>query len=151
MTLPAPLQVFIGATVGGAIRLGIDHLVPAGSHGIPWDVVAINIVGSFVLGVVASRDEAVGGHRHFPLIGPGLLGGFTTFSAVATLAWSDQTDPGLAVVVLTGNLICAVAAAAWGWSIGSHGSSEGELVENLANEPNESDAPNRPSNGEARP
>lgn len=136
MTLYPSLQVFIGGTVGGAIRLGIDHLVPAGAHGIPWDMVAINVVGSFVLGLVVARSEARGLHRYFPLIGPGILGGFTTFSAIATLRYA-QTEPGLAAAVLAGNLVVAVAAAAWGWSIGVRCSDAGEWVEDLVDNPNE--------------
>jgi CrcB protein len=134
MTLPAPVQVFVGATVGGGVRLAIDHVFPAGAQGIPWDVVAINVVGSLALGYLAARSEARGGHRHFPLVGPGLLGGFTTFSAMASLHWTATTDLPLAALVLGGNLIVAFAAAAWGWSLGAHGARTSELVENLANE-----------------
>ncbi|WP_061962812.1 FluC/FEX family fluoride channel [Demequina aurantiaca] len=135
MTLPAPVQVFIGGTVGGALRIGLDHLFPSGAQGLAWDVVTINVIGSFVLGVVAARSEAMGGHRHFPLIGPGLLGGFTTFSAIAAMHWTAGTGPGLAAAVLALNVVLACGAAAWGWALGARGSRVTELVENLANEP----------------
>lgn len=135
MTLPAALQVFIGGTIGGAVRIGIDYLVPAGDRGIPWDVVAINVVGSFVLGIVAARDEASGGHRHFPLVGPGMLGGFTTFSALAGLLWTASAGTVISGVVLATNLLLALGAAAWGWSIGAQGARSTELMENLENEP----------------
>ncbi|WP_062213095.1 fluoride efflux transporter FluC [Demequina oxidasica] len=135
MTLPAPVQVFIGGTLGGALRIGLDLLFPAGAQGVAWDVVTINVVGSFVLGAVAARSEAMGGHRHFPLIGPGLLGGFTTFSAIASLHWTAGTSLGLAAGVLALNMVLAFGAAAWGWSLGARGSRATEFVENLANEP----------------
>lgn len=148
MRLPHPLQVFVGGTIGGALRIGLDAAFPAGAHGIPWDVIVINVVGSFVLGVVAAHSEARGGHPFFPLIGPGLLGGFTTFSAIATLHWTAQTGTGLAAGVLAANLILAFGAAAWGWAIGAHGARTTQLVENLANDPEDERSP---TTGHANP
>ncbi|WP_430868511.1 fluoride efflux transporter FluC [Demequina aurantiaca] len=145
MRLPPALQVFIGGTVGGALRIGLDYAFPAGYQGIPWDIVVINVVGSFILGVVAARSEARGKHAYFPLIGPGLLGGFTTFSAVAALHWTSATGTALAAGVLAVNLVLAFAAAAWGWVIGAQGARTTELLDNLANEPD--DATEEPSVG----
>lgn len=132
MRLPPTLQVFIGGMIGGALRLLIDGALPAGSQGIPWDILAINVVGSFVLAVIAARSEARGGSTYFPLVGPGLLGGFTTFSAIAALHWTAGTGTALAAGVLVLNLLLACGAAAWGWSLGARDSSAIALVENLA-------------------
>lgn len=153
MTVPAPLQVFIGGTIGGAVRISIDYLVPAGFHGIPWEIVAINVVGSFSLGIVAARDEARGGHRHFPLIGPGMLGGFTTFSALAALLWTASAGTVVSWALLAANLLLAIAAAAWGWTIGAQGVRTSELIENLENEPLDGTSTGRGSatNGGDRP
>lgn len=117
MTLPTSAQVFVGGAVGGALRIGIDEVFATGAHGIPWDILAINIVGSFALGVVAARSEATGNPRYLPLIGPGLLGGFTTFSAIATLHWATGTNAWVAAAVLASSMLAAVGAAAWGWSL----------------------------------
>lgn len=153
MTFPAPLQVFVGGAIGGAIRLGIDYAIPAGSHGIPWEILAVNVVGSFTLGIVAAHDEARGGHRHFPLIGPGLLGGFTTFSALAALLWTASAGTIVSWALLAANLLLAVGAAAWGWGIGAQGTRTSELIENLENEPVDGPSTGRGSatNGGNRP
>lgn len=78
------LIVFIGAGIGGALRHGVNlaalRLVGAG---FPWGTLAINIVGSFVMGLVAEYFALKSGlspqWRLF--LTTGLLGGFTTFSA----------------------------------------------------------------------
>ena len=69
---------FLGGCIGGALRLVIGILWDTGA-GIPWQLLTINVIGSFAIGVVAALW---GGHHHvWPLLGPGLLGGFTTFSS----------------------------------------------------------------------
>jgi CrcB protein len=78
------LIVFIGAGLGGALRHGVNvaalRLVGAG---FPWGTLAINIVGSFVMGLVAEYFALKSGlspqWRLF--LTTGVLGGFTTFSA----------------------------------------------------------------------
>jgi len=78
------LIVFIGAGIGGALRHGVNlaalRLVGAG---FPWGTLAINIVGSFVMGLVAEYFALKSGlspqWRLF--LTTGVLGGFTTFSA----------------------------------------------------------------------
>jgi CrcB protein len=138
MTLPAPLQVFIGGAIGGALRLGIDAAYPAGTHGIPWDILAINIVGSFALGVIACRAETRGPHPYFPMLGTGVLGGFTTFSAVAALHWTADTSLWLSAMVLALTLASTTLAAGLGWAVArstSHAvESAPNLVENVERE-----------------
>ena len=74
---------------GGAVGAGARHLVGRASlslfgPGYPWGTLAVNIVGSLAMGVLAgmlSRGLVAGGEAARLLIGVGLLGGFTTFSA----------------------------------------------------------------------
>lgn len=131
--LPGPIQVFIGGTIGGALRLGLDRAFSPDSHSIPWDVVAINVIGSFALGLIAAQIKSRGGHPWFPLVGPGLLSGFTTFSTLAALHWTASTGTGIAAGVLALTLAGAVAGAAWGWKLGQSATTENDLVENIAN------------------
>lgn len=131
--LPAPIQVFIGGAIGGAIRLGLDGAFSADARSIPWDVVLINVIGSFALGFIAARIKPRRGHPWFPFVGPGLLGGFTTFSALAALQWTASTGTEIAVGVLTLTLAAAIASAAWGWKLGKQATTEDDLEENIAN------------------
>lgn len=116
--LPGPLAVFLGGATGGAIRLGIDALVPPIGAGVPLDIVAINIVGAFLLGVM-SAWVAHHGHRPWvPLVGTGALGAFTTFSALAVLPSMTSASAAVAVVVVVVTLGGAIGAAALGWGVG---------------------------------
>ncbi|MCD6641114.1 MAG: CrcB family protein [Nocardioides sp.] len=70
-----------GAAAGALLRWGIDTLSPATT--VPWDVVAINVVGAFALGALPLLPGVRRSHRLALLLGPGLLGGFTTVSVWA--------------------------------------------------------------------
>lgn len=78
------LIVFLGAGLGGAMRHGVNlaalRLVGAG---FPWGTLAINIVGSFVMGLVAEYFALKSGlpQQWRLFLTTGVLGGFTTFSA----------------------------------------------------------------------
>jgi CrcB protein len=74
--------------LGGAIGASLRHLVNLGSlrlmgPGYPWGTIAVNIIGSFAMGVfielLARRFNASNELKLF--VATGILGGFTTFSA----------------------------------------------------------------------
>lgn len=74
--------------VGGAIGASLRHLVNMGAMRLlgvafPWGTIAINIAGSFAMGLfietLARRFGASNELRLF--VATGILGGFTTFSA----------------------------------------------------------------------
>lgn len=80
--------VFIGGVFGAASREGLALIFPA-IGGIPWDIFAINLSGAFLLGVLldafARRGPDHGVRRTLRLLlGTGFLGGYTTYSALAT-------------------------------------------------------------------
>ncbi len=104
--------VFTGACVGGAARLAIDSAIDLDAWS--WDIVAINIVGSALLGAVMGWFAVHDAPWWIPGIGAGVLGGFTTFSSMAA-PHPDGPVPG--VVLLIGTLVGASVAAAFGWSV----------------------------------
>ena len=77
------LLVAAGGAAGAAARHSID--VAAGDTLFPWATLAINVVGAFALGVLPAVAALGRSHRWSLLLGPGLLGGFTTVSA-----WAGQ-------------------------------------------------------------
>ncbi len=117
-TLRAAALVFVGGAVGGTLRLLIGQAIPADAGHVPWAIVAINLVGSAVLGFVVARGQARVTWRLFPLIGPGLLGGFTTFSSLAALTWATDVSASTGLIVLAATMIGCVLAAAGGWALG---------------------------------
>jgi len=79
--------VFLGGFVGVLLRAVISGRIAVDST-FPWTTFGINIVGAFALSVLieglALRGSDVGHRRRFRLLlGTGLLGGFTTYSALA--------------------------------------------------------------------
>ncbi len=67
-------QVALGGAIGSVLR----YLAVA-AFGAPWAVAAVNVLGSFAMGVIF---VALTSRPHLsPLLMTGALGGFTTFSA----------------------------------------------------------------------
>ena len=73
--------------VGGGIGAGIRHLTNMGAlrlvgPNFPWGTMAINIVGSFAMGLFIAMLVRRGGSSELRLfVATGIFGGFTTFSA----------------------------------------------------------------------
>lgn len=106
------LFVALGGTVGTAARLALGLVIPE-TGGFPLAVLLANIVGAFLIGVLAARLPGSTDLRL--LLGTGVLGGFTTYSAfmTGTLAlWTDA--PLLAAAYGVGSLALGLAAAALG-------------------------------------
>lgn len=81
--------VFAGGTVGVAAREALVLAFPAVEGEVPWAIFGINLSGAFLLGILL--DALVrsgpdhGGRRVLRLLlGTGLVGGYTTYSALAT-------------------------------------------------------------------
>ncbi|WP_084129320.1 CrcB family protein [Demequina sp. NBRC 110055] len=111
MTLRHPvLLVFVGGMLGGAARIGIDAVLPAAA-GMPWDLVAINIVGSAALGAIDGHLNVRGSRWWRPFVATGVLGGFTTFSSVAALQWTSGAGAGASIALLAVTVVATVVAA----------------------------------------
>ena len=78
------LLVLVGGGIGSVARYLVGTwMLDRFGAGFPWGTLTVNVVGSFLIGVIAVlADErgALGPHvRTFLIVG--VLGGFTTFSA----------------------------------------------------------------------
>lgn len=77
------VQIALGGAIGAVLRylagLGVLRLV--GATAMPLGVLSVNIVGSFLMGVVAAAVAQRGLAHLSPFMMTGILGGFTTFSA----------------------------------------------------------------------
>ncbi len=92
MNPPNFLAASCFVAAGGAAGSWLRYLVaraftlPGGAFaasGFPWATLTVNITGSFAMGLLAGWLARVGAHGESwqLLLGVGLLGGFTTFSA----------------------------------------------------------------------
>lgn len=122
MTLRRILLVAVGGTIGTAARLGLGLALPE-AVGFPSAVFLANIVGALLIGVLAARpsrgSDAPRAAELRLLVGTGMLGGFTTYSAFTTgtvSLWADA--PVLASVYAIGSLALGLAAAALGLRLG---------------------------------
>jgi CrcB protein len=116
----ALVAVLIGGAIGTGLRLGLDDLFAVPDNAFPVSTLIINVVGSLVLGFLVARVWPIAPAWIRAGVGPGILGGFTTFSAVmismVTLAASGGVL--LALVYLVATLVLGIGAAALGVVVG---------------------------------
>jgi len=116
------LLVALGAAAGAPARWWLDQHVRrrAGSE-LPWGTLLINILGSFVLGVVLGATAGRPDVQLVALLGTGLCGGFTTFSSFAfeTFRLAEDGSYVAATLNLVASVAVGVAAAAVGWGLGA--------------------------------
>jgi CrcB protein len=112
------LLVAIGGAIGAPLRYLID-LTVAGRRDVvfPWGTFAVNVAGSFVLGLVVGGVSARGGPPWLlSLVGTGLCGALTTFSTFAyeTLRLAEDGSWTLAARNVASSVIVGYAACALG-------------------------------------
>ena len=119
------LAVFVGGAVGTLARLALGLGFAPETFMSPW---IINIVGSFVLGLLVSalwtRDATPEWLKAG--LGTGLLGGFTTFSAITLALAGGIVQPGSGAVMITTvfvvfalDLLLGLVAAWFGLALGT--------------------------------
>jgi fluoride exporter len=119
---PGPLAaIAVGGALGTLARYGVDRGFASGVDTFPWATLTVNVVGSFVLGVVVTlvlgRWPA---DRYLrPLVAVGFCGGFTTYSTFAVEI--DQRvrhgHAGVAVTYLVVSLLVGLGAALAGITV----------------------------------
>ena len=110
------LLVFLGGGVGSLARYltGMAALRALGP-GWPYGTLAVNVAGGFCMGCLAGVLALKGGvdqERWRVLIGVGVLGGFTTFSAFSleTALMIERKDYGTAAGYIAASVILAIGA-----------------------------------------
>jgi CrcB protein len=116
------LLVFLGAGIGGALRHGVN----VGSArlfglGFPTGTLIVNVVGSFLMGLLAGYFLARPGvsqpARLF--LTTGILGGFTTFSAFSldTALLMERHAYAMAAAYVAGSVVASILALFIGLSL----------------------------------
>lgn len=118
------IQTLLQVAIGGALGAAARYLTNVGAMrllgpGFPWATVAVNVAGSFLMGVLvvalAHRDAM----RLAPFLMTGVLGGFTTFSAFSldALTLWERGQTGLAAAYVAGSVAVSLAAIVAGMAV----------------------------------
>jgi CrcB protein len=112
------LLVGLGGVCGVMARYGIGRATFHHTDALLWSTVGINIVGSFLLGLLAAEHWFSRDVRE--ALGVGFLGGFTTFStfSVQVVLDVDAGEPWRAFGYLIASVAGGIAAAACGFVLG---------------------------------
>lgn len=110
--------VAIGGAAGTLLRYGVSQAAPVGADTFPTTTLIINVMGALALGLLLG---ALTRHRPTdtlwrPLVGVGVLGGYTTFSTFAVESVQlIRTDRVLtAAAYVTTSILVGVLAARLG-------------------------------------
>jgi fluoride exporter len=121
----AVISILVGGAAGALARAGLSAAFPPHDGSWPWGTFTANLAGALLLGWLITRlTERIAPTRFWrPLIGTGLAGALTTFSAfsIETIRIGKGGNPALAVaypaVSIVLGMVCAVAGtmvARWG-------------------------------------
>lgn len=121
----AYLIVFMGAGVGGALRHAVNlAAVRMFGYGFPLGTMIVNVIGSFLIGVLAGWFALrTGSSQHLRLfLTTGLLGGFTTFSAFSldTALLIERNEPLAAAAYVVASVALALGGLFLGLALFRH-------------------------------
>jgi len=76
------VAIAVGGAFGTLARYGVERGLATGAAGFPWATLSVNVLGSFLLGLVVTLVVVRWPDDRWlrPLVGVGFCGGFTTFS-----------------------------------------------------------------------
>lgn len=118
------LIVFLGGGIGAALRHLVNQLMGRlVTLDFPMGIMAINISGSFIMGIAAGYFAFKAGEdwtqsaRLF--VTTGILGGYTTFSAFSldAMVLYERGDVALALFYIIGSVVFSIIGLAAGLSL----------------------------------
>lgn len=120
------LLVFIGGGIGSVLRFLLNKTILGFTGtGFPYGVLLINIIGSFVIGLVAGfikRDIPITftPEQIINFVMVGILGGFTTFSAFSleVVTMINEQRYSTALIYIISSVVLGILAAFTGLILG---------------------------------
>lgn len=106
----------IGGAVGAVLRYGVGRSLPSlAASGWPWPTLTVNLIGGLCMGMLAGWLVRSGADEAWrALLGVGVLGGFTTFSAFG-LETLELILGGRSLVALSYVLVSVIGAVVATW------------------------------------
>ena len=118
MSLATGLLVVLGAAVGAPARYLTDRwLQSTHGTGFPWGTFAVNIVASFVLGIVTGSSSPAAS----ALVGTGFCGALSTWSTLGyeTVRLAEERAWTAAVFDVVASVLAGLGAAGLGLALGA--------------------------------
>jgi len=113
--------IALGGAIGSVARAwGSVLAVRLAGAGFPWGTIAINLLGSLVIGAAAALAPRLGAGESFrAFVMVGLCGGFTTFSSFSlqTLELLQQGRAAAALANVALSVLLCLAATAAGYAL----------------------------------
>lgn len=107
--------VGIGGAIGAVMRYGVNiGAVQVFGHGYPWGTIIVNILGSFLMGVMIAKFAQMNqvSHELRVLLTTGFLGAFTTFSTFSldfVTLW-ERNEMLYAIGYMAVSVLCSILA-----------------------------------------
>lgn len=116
----ALVAVFAGGSAGTGLRIALDAAFQNEPGRFPFATLLANLLGSFLLGAAIGRLWPGAPEWLRAGLGPGLLGGFTTFSAVmvSLIGLAEAREWPAAIAYLLLSVVLGLLAAALGLRVG---------------------------------
>lgn len=118
------IQTLLQVAIGGAVGASARYLTNVGAlrafgPGFPYATLIVNVLGSFLMGVLVVFLAQRFDNRFAPLLMTGVLGGFTTFSAFSLDAVSlwERGQAGLAAIYVGTSVTLSLAALVAGLAV----------------------------------
>jgi fluoride exporter len=116
------LLAAVGGALGALARWGVASALPSSPGGWPEATLLVNLTGCLLLGVLVGAVSArfPGQAWPRPLLGTGVLGGYTTYStfAVDVVRLVDDGAAAVAAGYVVASVVGGVLAAAAGMALG---------------------------------
>jgi CrcB protein len=114
------VAALVAGAIGALVRYGTTRLFARLHDELPWAVLAVNTVGSFIGGIVLGlvTAHAVGSEVQLIVLG-GLAGGLTTFSTfgVETVQLALARRWGIVAATVGANVLLGIGAAVVGFAV----------------------------------
>ena len=120
--MPNLLLVMLGGAAGAGLRYEVGRLTLRQlGYGFPWGTLAVNLAGGLLMGLLAGALTGIDmmSRPAWMLLGVGVLGGFTTFSAFSfdLFFMIQRGQLGVAAGYALASVLGALLLFTFGWTL----------------------------------